>query len=76
MKKKQLIEFLNWRYNDEDELVWQTISQDDVGATDYAWAQFIEDLDGNSVLADAISEVVFEYFEQWVADKGGNNGDL
>jgi hypothetical protein len=66
MTKEQLLRFIDNNYADGEELVWQTISQGDIGASDTDWEKFIESVDSNSYLADAISGLVLDTFTEWL----------
>lgn len=70
MTKEQLLRFIDNNYADGEEIVWQTLSQTDVGASDKDWAKFIESVDSNSYLADAISSLVYDTFTAWLDEDG------
>lgn len=66
MTKEDLIKFIDRNYADGEELVWQTVSQGDVFATDEDWPEFIEYIYDNSELADMISQVIYDYYNNWL----------
>jgi hypothetical protein len=66
MTKEELIKFIDRNYADGEELVWQTVSQGDLGADDEAWSEFIEYISDNSELADIISQVIQDYYYNWL----------
>jgi hypothetical protein len=66
MTKEQLLRFIDNNYADGEEIVWQTISQTDVGATDSDWHKFVVYTEESSYLGDAISGVVLDTFTEWL----------
>jgi hypothetical protein len=66
MTKEELIKFIDNNYADGEELVWQTVSQGDVGATDEDWPEFIEYIYDNSELGDMLSQVIYDYYNNWL----------
>lgn len=74
MSKEELLRFIDNNYADGEQLVWQTISQTDVGASDTDWTKFVEVVNRNSYLADAISGLVYDTFTAWL-DGEDEDGD-
>lgn len=70
MSKEELLRFIDNNYADGEQIVWQTVSQTDVGATDTDWAKFVEVVNRNSYLADAISGLVLDTFTEWLDEDG------
>jgi hypothetical protein len=66
MTKEELIKFIDRNYADGEELVWQTVSQGDIGAKDNNWSEFIEYIYDNSELGDIISQVIYDYYNNWL----------
>lgn len=71
MTRAELVKFLEEQYQPDEELVWQTISYDDVAngverATPNNWVEFIENQEYYGELADEISELVFNAFYEFV----------
>jgi hypothetical protein len=66
MTKEELIKFIDNNYADGEELVWQTVSQGDIGAEDKNWSEFIEYIYDNSELGDIISQVIYDYYNNWL----------
>lgn len=70
MTKAELIEFITGNYSDDEELVWQIVSKDDLVDTPTTvekWESFVEAYDRNSLdLADDLSEKVKEAFDDFV----------
>jgi hypothetical protein len=78
MTRNNLIKFLKETYEPNEQLVWQTISYEDVEdkvaeaipkyyeATPESWADFIESQEYYGELADQISELVFNKFVEYV----------
>lgn len=70
MSKEELLRFIDNNYADGEQLVWQTISQTDIGASDTDWVKFVEVVNRNSYLADAISGLVYDTFTEWLDGDG------
>lgn len=70
MTKEQLLRFIDNNYADGEELVWQTISQTDVGASDTDWSKFVAHTEESSYLGDTISGVVLDTFTEWLDSEG------
>jgi hypothetical protein len=73
MTRDKLIQFLTETYEPDEQLVWQTICLDDVengveGATPELWEDFIENQEYYGVLADEMSEAVFNKFYEFVEE--------
>jgi hypothetical protein len=66
MTKEDLIKFIDRNYADGEELVWQTVSQGDLGAGDEEWSEFMEYISDNSELADTLSEAIQDYYYNWL----------
>jgi hypothetical protein len=66
MTKEELIKFIDNNYADGEELVWQTVSQGDISAEDKNWSEFIEYIYDNSELGDIISQVIYDYYNNWL----------
>jgi hypothetical protein len=66
MTKEELIKFIDRNYADGEELVWQTVSQGDIGAGEESWSEFIEALSNTSELADMLSQVIQDYYYNWL----------
>lgn len=78
MTRDNLIKFLKETYEPKEQLVWQTISYEDVEdkvaetiskyykSTPEIWADFIESEEYYGELADNISELVFNKFVEYV----------
>lgn len=75
MTKEDLIKFIDRNYADGEELVWQTVSQGDVFATDEDWPEFIEYIYDNSELADMISQVIYDYYNNWLEEEEQEDED-
>lgn len=69
MTKEEIIKFIDRNYADGEHLVWQTVSQGDIGADDDDWEYFINVIDDSSTLADIISEAVADTFYEVIRDR-------
>jgi hypothetical protein len=74
MTKEQLLRFIDNNYADGEEIVWQTVSQGDVGASDADWVNFVAHTEESSELADTLSGVVLDAFTEWL-DTDGEDED-
>lgn len=81
MTRDNLIEFLKETYEPDTELVWQTMSYEDVengvdNATPKLWTEFIESLDTYNRLAENFSDDThnefFEFVEKTHSQKEDN----
>lgn len=70
MTKEQLLRFIDNNYADGEEIVWQTVSQGDVGASDTDWVNFVAYTEESSDLADTLSGVVLDAFTEWLDTDG------
>jgi len=75
MTKEELIKFIDRNYADNEELVWQTVSQGDLGAGDEEWSEFIEYISDNSELADMLSQVIQDYYYNWLEQEEDTDED-
>ena len=71
MTRKELVKFLTENYEPDEQLVWQTVSLEDVAndnkyATPEAWLEFIEKLDNHNELAEIFSKMTTEAFYDWL----------
>lgn len=76
MTRDELVKFLTETYEPDTELVWQTISYDDVengveGATPQLWTEFIGYLDNYNPIAEKFSERTFSEFYEFVEEQNG-----
>jgi predicted DNA-binding protein (MmcQ/YjbR family) len=71
MTKEEIIRFIDNNYADNEELVWQTVSQGDVGANDEEWLAYIENLNNSTVLADIISGLVIDDYNDFMLEQEG-----
>ena len=75
MTKEELIKFIDRNYADGEELVWQTVSQGDIGADDEAWPEFIEYIYDSSELGDMLSQVIQDYYYNWLEQEEDTDED-
>jgi hypothetical protein len=75
MTKEDLIKFIDRNYADGEELAWQTISQGDLGADDEDWSEFIEYIYNNSELGDILSQVIQDYYYNWLEQEEDTDED-
>ena len=70
MTKSEIINFIAGNYSDDEQLVWQVVSQDDLvdtPTTTEKWESFVEAYDRGSIaLGDDISEAVSEAYDDFV----------
>jgi hypothetical protein len=70
MTKSEIINFIAGSYSDDEQLVWQVVSRDDLTDTPTTvdkWESFVETYDRGSItLADDISEAVSEAYDEFV----------
>jgi hypothetical protein len=71
MTKEEIIRFIDRNYADNEELVWQTVSQGDVGADDEEWSAYIENLSNSTALADIISGLVIDDYNDFMLEQEG-----
>jgi hypothetical protein len=76
MNKQELIDFIQKNYSADEKLVWQIISEQDLGQQTPTslnkWEKFVEHFN-NSMLSDTLSEVVFEAYAEF--DEEGKDSD-
>jgi hypothetical protein len=71
MTRDNLIKFLQENYEPDEELLWQTLSFDDVKPHAIAsvgvgtWAEFVEKQEYYGEIADEISELVVDKFNDY-----------
>lgn len=71
MTKHELIKFIESRYGDDEQLVWQIVCKDDVEAyaespiDDQKWSDFVDYTERYSTLADPFSENAVEQFQDF-----------
>ena len=75
MTKEELIKFIDRNYADGEELVWQTVSQGDIGAGDEEWSEFIEHTGDSSELGDMLSQVIQDYYYNWLEQEEDTDED-
>jgi predicted DNA-binding protein (MmcQ/YjbR family) len=75
MTKEEIIRFIDNNYADNEELVWQTVSQGDVGANDEEWLAYIENLSNSTALADIISGLVIDDYNDFMLEQEGEEED-
>jgi hypothetical protein len=75
MTKEEIIRFIDNNYADNEELVWQTVSQGDVGANDQEWSAYIENLSNSTALADIISGLVIDDYNDFMLEQEGEEED-
>lgn len=71
MTRDNLIQFLQDNYEPDEQLVWQTISYENVEnghdkATPEKWAEFIEYLSNYNYIAEEFSEQTFNGFHDYL----------
>jgi hypothetical protein len=66
MTKEEIVRFISNNYADGEELVWQVVNQEDILADDNEWSKFVEHTTDNSELADILSQVIQDYYYQWL----------
>ena len=71
MTKEEIIRFIDNNYADNEELVWQTVAQGDVGANDQVWSAYIENLSNSTALADIISGLVIDDYNDFMLEQEG-----
>jgi len=82
MTREQLVSFLEQNYEPDEQLVWQTISFDDVvdgiekrgiRVGEESWASFIESLDTYNRLAENFSDNTFSEFYDFLTTEPEDN---
>lgn len=72
MTRDNLIKFLKETYEPEEQLLWQTISYEDVsdveGRTPELWGRFLEYLDAYNWVAEEFSENSYEGFSKFIKE--------
>jgi hypothetical protein len=73
MTRTELVKFLEETYEPDEQLLWQTISYDDVEngieeATPELWGRFLEYLDAHNWVAEEFSENSFQGFYNFVEE--------
>lgn len=71
MTRDELVKFLEENYEPDEQLVWQTISFDDVessveNSTLEYWGEFIEHLNTHNPIAEMFSRVTVAEFHDWL----------
>ena len=71
MTRDNLIKFLQENYKPDEELLWQTLSFDDVEgyaelASPQTWQDFVDYNERYSTIADEISDIVIEGYRDFL----------
>lgn len=71
MSRDELVEFLKENYKPDEQLIWQTMSFDDVesdieNATYELWEEFIEHLNTYNPIAEMFSRATVDIFHDWI----------
>ena len=73
MTRAELVKFLEETYEPEEQLLWQTISYDDVEngieeATPELWGRFLKYLEAHNWVAEQFSENSFQGFYDFIEE--------